>query len=80
MLFAKKKKKSKGGYAVEKTCGQPTVSMLRCTGEERVSEPFLSSIGGPWGVFLDPSFVYMSQDTWGSQLFKGNNKKPHGDY
>ena len=54
--------------------------MLRCTGEERVSEPFLSSIGGPWGVFLDPSFVYMSQDTWGSQLFKGNNNKPHGDY
>ena len=76
----KKKKKFKGGYAVEKTCGQPTESLLRCTGEEGVSEPFLGSIGGPWGVLLDPSLVCMSQDTWGSQLFKGNNKERRGDH
>ena len=54
--------------------------MLKCTGKEGVSEPFLSSMGGPWGVLLGPSSVCVSQETQGPQLSKGNNEMHPADY
>ena len=42
---------------LRKHVGSQQSFMLRCTGEEGVSEPFLSNVGGPWGALLAPSFV-----------------------